>query len=42
MITHLACIRGPTNVVLRTSDTDVFIVAFDNIHKIRGDVNVFL
>ena len=42
MFTHLACITGPANIVLRTSDTDVFIVALGNIHKIRSGVNVFL
>lgn len=42
MIAHLTSIPSPANVVLRTADTDVFIVALGNIHKIKSGVNVFI
>lgn len=41
MITHLASITGPANVVIRTSDTDVLVVALGNIDKIKSGVKVF-
>ena len=42
IIGHLKSITTPANVVIRTSDTDVFIIAIGNMSKIHSEVTTYL
>lgn len=42
IIAHLATIPSPANVVIRTSDTDVLVIALANNENIRRGVQTYL
>ena len=42
MIFHIKSISAPKNVVVRTADTDVLIIALGNLRNIDPSINVWL
>ena len=42
MITHLASVKEPAHVVLRSWDTDVLVIALANCHLISDDISIYM
>jgi hypothetical protein len=40
MITHLASVKEPAHVVIRSWDTDVLVIALANCHLISDDISI--